>query len=89
MGAGEQVGSEEKPLREAEDVRQVLPEDPRQLPACGREGLGHLRLLVRGVRAAGAGGATEETETSKESEREEGEEQDPDGEGRQALGEAS
>ena len=60
--------------KEAEDVRQVLPEDARQLPARGREGLGHLRLLVRGVRAAGAGGAEEETETTKEPEREEGEE---------------
>ena len=43
----------QEPLREAKDLRQVLPEEPVQLPAGGGEGLGHLGLLQRGMRSGG------------------------------------
>ena len=36
-------------MRASEDLRQVLPEEPGQLPAGGGEGLRHLSLLKRGV----------------------------------------
>ena len=39
----------QEPVREAKDLRQVLPEEPGQLPAGGGEGLGHLGLLQRGM----------------------------------------